>query len=181
MKKMMTGKRGRQSQWEFASPTPIEKRERHDPLLPLLLTPHTTFPHGCTRDRQQQWPAESFAQEIKGTEGMCWQGLVPLSSQGCKWLSCSHRFKEHFHFTAKVHLMRNRFSGFGLSSESPGGEGRPPRSWMWMSALWGLSRPLSLEPQSCLGSRGKGVERWEWRQKSESTEVVERGLGEKGF
>lgn len=116
--------------------------------------------------------------EIKGTEGICWQGLVPVLS-GVQMAFLLPQVQRALHFTAKVHLMRNRFSGFGPSSESPGGEGRPPRSWMWTSALWGLSFPLPLEPQGCLSSRGKGVLRGGGGGKSQSPRKWLKGAGER--
>lgn len=70
-------------------------RDRQVPLLYLLLTPQTTFPRGPTRRWQQQLPAKSLTQEIKGTKGMCWQDWHPCPLR-VKWLSCSPRFKEHF-------------------------------------------------------------------------------------
>ena len=72
-------------------------REGRDPLLPFLLTLQTTFAHGCPG---KMAVAAAACPELhpgdKRNQRNVLARLASLSSQGCKWLSCSHRFKEHF-------------------------------------------------------------------------------------
>lgn len=139
------------------------ERERHDPPLPLLLT------HTPPSLMAAPGIGSSSRLEIKGTEGMCWQGLVPVLS-GVQMAFLLPQVQRALHFTAKVHLMRNRFSGFGPSSESPGGEGRPPEKLDVDICTVG---PFPSPPAGATGlsqqQRKGGVKRWGWGQKSEST------------
>lgn len=87
------------------------------------------------------------------------------------------------HFTAKVQLMRNRFSGFGHSSESRGGKGTPPRTWMGTSALQGLFLPLSGATELSPQQRKRVVESWGWGQNQSPHRclkgALERGASER--
>ena len=71
-------------------------RDGHDPLLRLLLTPQTTFPHGRTREMAAAAAYQELHPGDKKNQRNVLARLASLSSQGCKWLSCSHRFKKHF-------------------------------------------------------------------------------------
>ena len=71
-------------------------RDRHIPLLCLLLTPQPTFPHGPTREMAAAAACQELHPGDKRNQRNVLARLASLSSQGCKWLSCSPRFKEHF-------------------------------------------------------------------------------------
>lgn len=74
----------------------LRLRDRHVSLLCLLLTPQTTFPHGSTREMAAVAACQELHPGDKRNERNVLARLASLSSLGCKWLSCSHRFKEHF-------------------------------------------------------------------------------------
>lgn len=70
--------------------------DEYDSLLHLLLTLHTAFPHGCTREMAAAASCQELCPGDKKNQRNVLARLASLSSQGCKRLSCSHRFKEHF-------------------------------------------------------------------------------------
>lgn len=79
-KKMGMGKGGRQFQWEFAAPTAVERETRSLPSSPARPTYHLS---SCLHQGMApSAPAESSAQEIKGTKGMCWPGWRPCPLRG---------------------------------------------------------------------------------------------------